>query len=54
VRERSIGGHLGIPTASNPEDRLEAHFGFLATEIVLDNPTATSAASRAFAGRAGR
>jgi len=41
VREiaQSIGGHLGIPTASIPADRLEAHFGFLATLIVLDNPT---------------
>jgi hypothetical protein len=41
VREiaQSIGDHLGIPTASIPADRLEAHFGFLATLIVLDNPT---------------
>jgi nucleoside-diphosphate-sugar epimerase len=41
VREiaQSIGDHLGIPTASIPADRLESHFGFLATLIVLDNPT---------------
>jgi nucleoside-diphosphate-sugar epimerase len=41
VREiaQSIGDHLGVPTASIPADRLEAHFGFLATLIVLDNPT---------------
>jgi nucleoside-diphosphate-sugar epimerase len=43
VREiaRSIGEHLGVPTASIPADRLEAHFGFLAPLIVLDNPTTT-------------
>ena len=43
VREiaQSIGDHLGIPTASIPADRLEAHFGFLATLIVLDNPTSS-------------
>jgi nucleoside-diphosphate-sugar epimerase len=41
VREiaQSIGDHLGIPAASIPADRLEEHFGFLATLIVLDNPT---------------
>ena len=41
VREiaQSIGDHLGIPTASIPADQLEAHFGFLATLITLDNPT---------------
>ncbi len=36
---QSIGDHLGVPTASIPADRLEAHFGFLAMAIVLDNPT---------------
>ncbi len=43
VREiaRSIGEHLDIPTASIPADRLEAHFGFLAMLIALDNPTST-------------
>ncbi len=35
---QSIGGHLGIPAASIPADRLEAHFGFLAALIALDNP----------------
>ncbi len=41
IREiaQSIGDHLGVPTASIPADRLEAHFGFLAMAIVLDNPT---------------
>ena len=38
---QSIGGHLGIPTASIPADRMEAHFGFLAAVVVLDNPTST-------------
>ena len=38
---QSIGDHLGLPTASIPADRLQAHFGFLATLIVLDNPTST-------------
>ena len=37
----SIGDHLGIPTASIPADRMEAHFGFLAAVIGLDNPTST-------------
>jgi nucleoside-diphosphate-sugar epimerase len=35
---QSIGDHLGIPTASIPDDRLQAHFGFLAMVISLDNP----------------
>jgi nucleoside-diphosphate-sugar epimerase len=44
VREmaQSIGDHLGLPTASIPADRLEAHFGFLTPLIVLDNPTSTA------------
>jgi nucleoside-diphosphate-sugar epimerase len=42
----SIGDHLGIPAASIPADRLQAHFGFLATVIVLDNPTSTLATRR--------
>jgi nucleoside-diphosphate-sugar epimerase len=43
VREiaRSIAGHLGIPAASIPADRLQAHFGFLATLITLDDPVTT-------------
>jgi nucleoside-diphosphate-sugar epimerase len=36
---QSIGDHLGIPVASIPADRLQAHFGFLAMAIALDNPT---------------
>lgn len=43
---QSIGDHLGIPTASIPADRLEAHFGFLAMLIGLDNPTSTLATRR--------
>jgi len=43
---QSIGDHLGIPTASIPDDRLEAHFGFLAMVIALDNPTANDATRR--------
>jgi nucleoside-diphosphate-sugar epimerase len=44
---QSIGDHLGIPTASIPADRLEAHFGFLAALIGLDNPTSTLLTRRA-------
>jgi len=36
---QSIGDHLGVPAASIPADRLDAHFGFLAMLIALDNPT---------------
>ena len=43
---QSIGDHLGVPTASIPADRLEAHFGFLAMVIVLDNPTSNLATRR--------
>ena len=43
---QSIGDHLGIPTASIPADRLEAHFGFLAMVIALDNPTSNLATRR--------
>ncbi|MET8627643.1 SDR family oxidoreductase [Kitasatospora sp. NPDC004669] len=39
---QSIGDHLGVPTASIPADRLQAHFGFLAMVIALDNPTSTT------------
>jgi hypothetical protein len=42
----SIGDHLRIPTASIPDDRLEAHFGFLAMVIALDNPTTSDATRR--------
>jgi nucleoside-diphosphate-sugar epimerase len=37
----SIGDHLDLPTASIAADRLEAHFGFLAMLIGLDNPTSS-------------
>jgi nucleoside-diphosphate-sugar epimerase len=48
VREiaQSIAGHLGVPAESIPADRLDAHFGFLATLIVLDNPTSNLATRR--------
>jgi nucleoside-diphosphate-sugar epimerase len=36
---QSIGDHLRVPTASIPDDQLQAHFGFLAMVIALDNPT---------------
>jgi nucleoside-diphosphate-sugar epimerase len=39
---QSIAGHLGLPAASIPDDRLQEHFGFLAPLIGLDNPTSTS------------
>ena len=43
---QSIGGHLGLPAQSIPDDGLQEHFGFLATVIVLDNPTSTEATRR--------
>ena len=48
VREiaQSIGGHLGLPVASIPADRLAGHFGFLAALITLDNPASTLATRR--------
>ena len=48
VREiaQSIGDHLGIPTETIPADRLQAHFGFLAMLIGLDNPVTTLATRR--------
>ena len=46
---QNIGDHLGIPTASIPDGRLEAHFGFLARLIALDNPT-TSLVTRRILG----
>jgi nucleoside-diphosphate-sugar epimerase len=48
VREiaQSIGDHLGLPTASIAADKLEAHFGFLASLIGLDNPTSNRTTRR--------
>jgi nucleoside-diphosphate-sugar epimerase len=43
---QSIGDHLGLPAESVPADRLEAHFGFLAGLIALDNPTSTATTRR--------
>jgi nucleoside-diphosphate-sugar epimerase len=38
---QSIGDHLGVPAASIPDDKLQAHFGFLAMLIALGNPTSS-------------
>jgi nucleoside-diphosphate-sugar epimerase len=48
VREiaQGIGDHLGMPTATIPDDRLATHFGFLAMLITLDNPTSNLATRR--------
>jgi hypothetical protein len=43
---QSIAGHLGLPAASIPAEELEAHFGFLAALITLDNPTSTATTRR--------
>ena len=43
---QSIGDHLGIPTASIATDQLQAHFGFLAMLISLDNPTSSRSTRR--------
>jgi nucleoside-diphosphate-sugar epimerase len=43
---QSIGDHLGMPTASIPDDRLQEHFGFLALLIALDNPMSNLASRR--------
>jgi nucleoside-diphosphate-sugar epimerase len=38
----TIGRHLGVPTASIPAEQVEAHFGFLAPFMTLDNPTSSA------------
>jgi nucleoside-diphosphate-sugar epimerase len=38
---RRIGEHLGVPTASIPDDELQAHFGFLSMLIGLDMPASS-------------
>lgn len=38
-----ISEHVGVPTASIPDDQLAGHFGFLARLIALDNPTSSQA-----------
>jgi nucleoside-diphosphate-sugar epimerase len=43
---QSIGDHLGTPTATVPDERLQEHFGFLAMLIALDNPTSNLATRR--------
>jgi nucleoside-diphosphate-sugar epimerase len=42
----SIGRHLGVPTSAIPADQVEAHFGFLATIVPLDNPTSNAVTRR--------
>jgi nucleoside-diphosphate-sugar epimerase len=39
---QSIGGHLGLPAAGIPAERLGEHFGFLAALLGMDNPTSTA------------
>ena len=41
----AIGTHLGVPTASIDPQDVQAHFGFAAFVVTLDNPT-TSARTR--------
>jgi nucleoside-diphosphate-sugar epimerase len=43
---QSIGDHLGIPTATIPDERIQEHFGFLAWLIALDNPMSNLASRR--------
>lgn len=45
----TIGRHLGVPARSIPSDQAQAHFGFLAATIGLDNPT-SSARTRSLLG----
>jgi hypothetical protein len=45
----AIGHNLGVPTASIPTEELEAHFGFVAFAVALDNPT-TSVRTRELLG----
>ncbi|MDQ0378125.1 SDR family oxidoreductase [Amycolatopsis thermophila] len=38
----TIGRHLGLPVERIPDDRAEAHFGFLARFAAMDNPTSSA------------
>lgn len=38
----SIGRNLNVPTASIPADDVQAHFGFAAFVVALDNPTSSA------------
>jgi hypothetical protein len=49
VLAEAIGRNLGVPTASIPTEELEAHFGFVAVVVALDNPT-TSVRTRELLG----
>jgi nucleoside-diphosphate-sugar epimerase len=44
-----IGGHLNLPVASISPEEADAHFGFLASLVSLDNPT-TGALTRELLG----
>jgi nucleoside-diphosphate-sugar epimerase len=45
----AIGRNLGVPTASIPTEEVQAHFGFAAFVVALDNPT-TSTRTRELLG----
>jgi nucleoside-diphosphate-sugar epimerase len=38
----AIGRHLGVPTATIPTPDAEAHFGWVAPTITVDNPTSSA------------
>ncbi|MCF6469301.1 SDR family oxidoreductase [Nonomuraea sp. MG754425] len=38
----AIGRRLGVPAAEIPADRAQAHFGFLAGVVTLDNPASST------------
>jgi nucleoside-diphosphate-sugar epimerase len=42
VIAEAIGRNLNVPVASVPPERAEAHFGFLAGMLALDNPTSNA------------
>ena len=44
---QAIGGRLGLPAESVPEDRVPAHFGFLAYPVRLDLPASSLITRRA-------
>jgi nucleoside-diphosphate-sugar epimerase len=44
---QAIGDHLGLPAGSVPEDRVPAHFGFLAYPVRLDLPASSLITRRA-------